>query len=77
MEIDREEMVCLLLRTKTKIQYLSTIANVTPDIKEICDCLRDICEHERISDWIDIDHDRSIHIEYCPKCETTFTPVSK
>jgi RNase P subunit RPR2 len=76
-EMDREEIVCLLLKTKKQIQHLSYLANVNADIKEICECLREICEHERISDWIDVDVDKSIHIEYCPKCETTFKPLKK
>jgi hypothetical protein len=34
--------------------------------------LREICDHIIVEDDIDIDVDRSKHIVYCDRCETTF-----
>lgn len=33
--------------------------------------INELCNHQYISDLIDIDLDRSIHIQYCMVCETT------
>ena len=72
VEIDMDHIVAVLVKAKQKIQYLSAISETKVDIEEIKDLLEEICSHERISDWIDIDPEKSIHIEFCPKCETIF-----
>lgn len=71
-ELDRDELVDFLLRTKKQIQHLADLANCKPDIAEIQVYLRSICIHEKVWDSFDIDPDTSATIEYCPKCETIF-----
>jgi hypothetical protein len=44
---------------ETNPQYLRTVQY-----------LADHCPHEFVTDWVDIDPDRSQPITYCPRCET-------
>lgn len=72
-EINREEVVKLLVKAKQRIQYLSATYKETTCIEEICDFLKRVCDHEKCTDSFDLDPDRSISLEFCPKCETVFS----
>jgi hypothetical protein len=33
--------------------------------------IKELCNHEYVEDWIDLDPDRSVKIKYCSICQTS------
>ena len=72
----RRNIIQVILQTKYRIQGCCIPGqDMNPDLKELYDrmvlYLATHCEHEWVEDWIDVDANRSLHIVYCPLCETT------
>jgi hypothetical protein len=70
---DMEEMVAIIIRAKTlmewKIDPDTRIVEYDEIIRKMEYFIENNCNHHYITDYIDIDHERSHTITYCEKCE--------
>ena len=66
-----ERLIELILEVRDEMDRLG-IKTENNNIKIINNFLMRYCTHEIVSDDIDIIPDKSIKIQYCNKCGTTF-----
>ena len=72
---DNYNRIQYIFRIKAQLEDLmkeSTNIHLQNAIVEIEKCLEETCLHNKVRDYIDINPETSVRIEYCSICFTTF-----
>jgi Zn-dependent M32 family carboxypeptidase len=59
-------------KTNEKKKFINKIGSLKDFLTKIINKLNEICKHNYITDFIDIDENESKIIKYCDKCWNTF-----
>jgi hypothetical protein len=66
-----DKQLYLLIKERNKINYQTTCNQNKLRLKELCELIKQTCQHNFVIDDIDITPDKSMRIKYCTICETT------